>query len=120
MTPEDRVISTNTFSKAWLMTGWRLGWLVVPPTLAADTSDSGVGSRPITLPVRVERSKAWTASVLAAEPPPKITRRSPITAPAASWNAWGTVPTRTTCPVLGSREKTPSADPPAASRPPAT
>ncbi len=33
---EDRVISANTFSKAWLMTGWRLGWLVVPPTLTAD------------------------------------------------------------------------------------
>jgi aspartate/methionine/tyrosine aminotransferase len=36
MAPEDRVISTNTFSKAWLMTGWRLGWLVVPPSLEAD------------------------------------------------------------------------------------
>ena len=34
--PEDRVISTNTFSKSWLMTGWRLGWLVVPPGVAAD------------------------------------------------------------------------------------
>ena len=34
--PGERVVSTNTFSKAWLMTGWRLGWLVVPPTLAAD------------------------------------------------------------------------------------
>jgi aspartate/methionine/tyrosine aminotransferase len=33
---EDRVISANTFSKSWLMTGWRLGWLVVPPSLAAD------------------------------------------------------------------------------------
>jgi aspartate/methionine/tyrosine aminotransferase len=33
---EDRVISTNTFSKAWLMTGWRLGWLVAPRELAAD------------------------------------------------------------------------------------
>jgi aspartate/methionine/tyrosine aminotransferase len=33
---EDRLISTNTFSKSWLMTGWRLGWLVVPPTLIAD------------------------------------------------------------------------------------
>jgi len=30
---EDRVISANTFSKSWLMTGWRLGWLVVPPGL---------------------------------------------------------------------------------------
>jgi len=33
---EDRLISANTFSKAWLMTGWRLGWLVVPPGLTAD------------------------------------------------------------------------------------
>jgi aspartate/methionine/tyrosine aminotransferase len=32
----DRVISANTFSKAWLMTGWRLGWLVVPRGLVAD------------------------------------------------------------------------------------
>ena len=27
---EDRVISANTFSKSWTMTGWRLGWLVAP------------------------------------------------------------------------------------------
>jgi len=32
----DRLISANTFSKSWLMTGWRLGWLVVPAGLAAD------------------------------------------------------------------------------------
>jgi aspartate/methionine/tyrosine aminotransferase len=32
----DRVISANTFSKSWLMTGWRLGWLVVPQGLSAD------------------------------------------------------------------------------------
>ncbi|HSV61537.1 MAG TPA: pyridoxal phosphate-dependent aminotransferase [Variovorax sp.] len=31
--PQDRVISCNSFSKAWLMTGWRLGWIVVPPPL---------------------------------------------------------------------------------------
>ena len=36
MDGEDRVISANTFSKSWLMTGWRLGWLVVPPGLIAD------------------------------------------------------------------------------------
>ncbi len=30
---DDRLVSANTFSKAWLMTGWRLGWLVVPPGL---------------------------------------------------------------------------------------
>jgi aspartate/methionine/tyrosine aminotransferase len=32
----DRVISAKTFSKSWLMTGWRLGWLVVPPSICAD------------------------------------------------------------------------------------
>ena len=33
---DDRVISTNSFSKAWRMTGWRLGWMVAPPSLEAD------------------------------------------------------------------------------------
>jgi len=33
---EDRLIGANSFSKAWLMTGWRLGWLVAPPSLEAD------------------------------------------------------------------------------------
>jgi aspartate/methionine/tyrosine aminotransferase len=33
---EDRVISANSFSKAWLMTGWRLGWLVTPSELSAE------------------------------------------------------------------------------------
>ncbi|MDH4174300.1 MAG: pyridoxal phosphate-dependent aminotransferase [Betaproteobacteria bacterium] len=32
----ERVISTNTFSKSWLMTGWRLGWVVLPAALEAD------------------------------------------------------------------------------------
>ena len=36
MDEADRVVSANTFSKSWLMTGWRLGWLVVPPGLVAD------------------------------------------------------------------------------------
>lgn len=30
----DRLVSTNTFSKSWLMTGWRIGWLVAPAELA--------------------------------------------------------------------------------------
>lgn len=34
--PHDRLISSNSFSKAWLMTGWRLGWLVAPPSLMTD------------------------------------------------------------------------------------
>lgn len=32
-TPEDRVVSVHSFSKSFLMTGWRLGWLVAPPAL---------------------------------------------------------------------------------------
>ncbi|MEM1399945.1 MAG: pyridoxal phosphate-dependent aminotransferase [Pseudomonadota bacterium] len=32
--PEDRVIAFYTFSKNWAMTGWRLGWLAAPPSLA--------------------------------------------------------------------------------------
>lgn len=31
--PADRVVSCNSFSKAWLMTGWRLGWIVAPAEL---------------------------------------------------------------------------------------
>ncbi|MBI0326446.1 pyridoxal phosphate-dependent aminotransferase [Burkholderia plantarii] len=31
--PEDRVIVCNSFSKAWAMTGFRVGWLVVPEGL---------------------------------------------------------------------------------------
>jgi aspartate/methionine/tyrosine aminotransferase len=34
--PDDRVVSTNSFSKAWSMTGWRLGWIVAPSTLMGD------------------------------------------------------------------------------------
>jgi aspartate/methionine/tyrosine aminotransferase len=32
----DRVVSINSFSKAWLMTGWRLGWIIAPPALMPD------------------------------------------------------------------------------------
>ena len=32
-TPEDRLVVVHSFSKSFLMTGWRLGWLVMPPTL---------------------------------------------------------------------------------------
>jgi aspartate aminotransferase len=28
--PDDRMIVCNSFSKTWRMTGWRLGWLVLP------------------------------------------------------------------------------------------
>jgi aspartate/methionine/tyrosine aminotransferase len=31
--PADRLVVTHSFSKSFLMTGWRLGWLVLPPAL---------------------------------------------------------------------------------------
>ena len=31
--PEDRLIVAHSFSKSFLMTGWRMGWLVLPPSL---------------------------------------------------------------------------------------
>ncbi len=31
--PDDPVISVNSFSKAWSMTGWRLGWITAPASL---------------------------------------------------------------------------------------
>ena len=31
--PEDRLMVVNSFSKSWAMTGWRLGWIVHPPSL---------------------------------------------------------------------------------------
>lgn len=34
--PEDRLIVVNSFSKAWSMTGWRVGWLTAPAVLGPD------------------------------------------------------------------------------------
>jgi aspartate/methionine/tyrosine aminotransferase len=33
--PSDRFIACNSFSKAWRMTGWRIGWATIPQELAA-------------------------------------------------------------------------------------
>lgn len=33
---DDRVLVVNSFSKAWAMTGWRVGWLNHPATIAAE------------------------------------------------------------------------------------
>jgi len=31
--PDDRLVVTHSFSKSFLMTGWRLGWMVLPPAV---------------------------------------------------------------------------------------
>jgi aspartate/methionine/tyrosine aminotransferase len=33
---DERVICVNSFSKTWMMTGWRLGWMVAPRALMDD------------------------------------------------------------------------------------
>ncbi|MGU7769367.1 pyridoxal phosphate-dependent aminotransferase [Burkholderia sp. MR1-5-21] len=33
---DERVVVVNSFSKAWAMTGWRLGWLVAPASVMGD------------------------------------------------------------------------------------
>ena len=33
--PDDRLAVVNSFSKSFLMTGWRLGWLVIPPAMTS-------------------------------------------------------------------------------------
>lgn len=34
--PEDRVMTINSFSKAWAMTGWRIGWITHPDSVAPE------------------------------------------------------------------------------------
>ncbi|MBC7992766.1 MAG: pyridoxal phosphate-dependent aminotransferase [Rhizobacter sp.] len=36
--PHDRLVVAHSFSKSFLMTGWRLGWLVLPPGLSSDVA----------------------------------------------------------------------------------
>jgi aspartate/methionine/tyrosine aminotransferase len=33
--PDDRLVVVHSFSKSYLMTGWRLGWLIMPPAMTA-------------------------------------------------------------------------------------
>jgi len=34
-TPDDALVVVNSFSKAWAMTGWRIGWMIMPARLTA-------------------------------------------------------------------------------------
>jgi aspartate/methionine/tyrosine aminotransferase len=61
----DRLVTTNTFSKSWLMTGWRIGWLVAPPDLAVQIGKL-IEYNTSCVPVFVQR--AALAAVQAGEP----------------------------------------------------
>jgi aspartate aminotransferase len=53
--PEDRVVAVNSFSKAWAMTGWRLGWMVAPREIQ-DVADKLVEFNTSCAPPFVQRA----------------------------------------------------------------
>jgi aspartate aminotransferase len=72
--PDDRVIVCNSFSKTWMMTGWRLGWMVLPTNARDEVSEivevthSGVapfiqraGVAALADPISMERFRAHCA-----------------------------------------------------------
>jgi aspartate/methionine/tyrosine aminotransferase len=61
----DRLVTTNTFSKSFLMTGWRIGWLVAPPELAVQIGKL-IEYNTSCVPIFVQR--AALAAVQAGEP----------------------------------------------------
>jgi aspartate/methionine/tyrosine aminotransferase len=69
--PGERLISVNTFSKTWLMAGWRLGWIVLPAELMDDLSKL-IEFNTSCAPVFVQR--AGVLAVTAGEPVIRRTR----------------------------------------------
>jgi aspartate/methionine/tyrosine aminotransferase len=55
--PEDRLVVAHSFSKSFLMTGWRLGWLVLPagPEAALDAAGKLLEFNTSCAPVFVQR-----------------------------------------------------------------
>ena len=70
---DDRLIVAHSFSKSFLMTGWRLGWLVVPEALS-DTMGKLIEFNTSCVPVFVQRA-ALAALAEAAETVPALVRR---------------------------------------------
>ena len=71
-TPQDRVVVVNSFSKSFLMTGWRLGWLVMPPEMTAQMGkliEFNTSCTPVFIQraglVAIERTLDVTPSVVA-------------------------------------------------------
>ncbi|HSC98518.1 MAG TPA: aminotransferase class I/II-fold pyridoxal phosphate-dependent enzyme, partial [Casimicrobiaceae bacterium] len=66
-----RVVSTNSFSKTWLMTGWRLGWMVAPDALMPEIGKL-IEYNTSCSPVFVQR--AGVAAIVDGEPTARQTR----------------------------------------------
>lgn len=70
--PDDRLVVVNSFSKSFLMTGWRLGWLVMPPAMTAQIGkliEFNTSSAPVFVQraglVAIERTLEVTPQVVA-------------------------------------------------------
>jgi aspartate/methionine/tyrosine aminotransferase len=79
-TPEDPLVVVNSFSKAWAMTGWRVGWMVAPARLIAMV-DKLIESTPA--------AASNSCSAAASSPSPRASPSSRrwwrAIAPGASW-----------------------------------
>ena len=69
---DDRLVVVNSFSKSFLMTGWRLGWLVMPPDMTAQMGkliEFNTSSAPVFIQraglVAIERTLDVTPRVVA-------------------------------------------------------
>lgn len=71
--PEDRLVVVHSFSKSFLMTGWRLGWMVLPPG-TADAAGKLLEFNSSCSPVFVQRG-ALAALAIADEFVPGLVQR---------------------------------------------
>ncbi|WP_423228635.1 pyridoxal phosphate-dependent aminotransferase [Pseudaquabacterium inlustre] len=71
--PDDRVVVVGSFSKAFLMTGWRLGWLVLPRG-AIDTMAKLLEFNSSCAPVFVQRAGLAAMAIADRFVPPLVAR----------------------------------------------
>jgi aspartate/methionine/tyrosine aminotransferase len=68
--PDDRLVVVNSFSKSFLMTGWRLGWLVMPPAMTAQMGKL-IEFNTSCAPVFIQRA-GWVAIERTLEVTPRV------------------------------------------------
>lgn len=71
--PEDRLVVVHSFSKSFLMTGWRLGWMVVPPD-SLDALGKLIEFNTSCAPVFVQRGALAALADAAQAVPPLVAR----------------------------------------------
>ena len=60
--PDDRLVVVHSFSKSFLMTGWRLGWLVMPACLDAPYGQAGRIQHLLRQRIHPARRPRWLAA----------------------------------------------------------